>query len=70
MAAILRFGAEELFGEGAGDAAADEKHGKAIMEEDLDAILARAEVGGVGWAGAGREAGRAWHRPAAAWHVA
>lgn len=44
MAAILRFGAEELFRDGDGDAAADERHGKAIMEEDLDAILARAEV--------------------------
>ncbi|KAL4434102.1 hypothetical protein ABPG75_000543 [Micractinium tetrahymenae] len=44
MAAILRFGAEELFREGHGDEAADERHGKAIMEEDLDAILARAEV--------------------------
>lgn len=45
MAAILRFGAEELFGE---DEAAAERQGHAVVEEDLDAILARAEVGGRG----------------------
>ena len=42
MAAILRFGAEDLFKE---DAAAEEAHGAAVMAEDLDAILERAEVG-------------------------
>lgn len=47
MAAILRFGAEDLFRE---DEAAEEKQGHAVMEEDLDAILARAEVSrGVCW---------------------
>ena len=46
MAAILRFGAEDLFAEG-NEEAADAARGKAVMEEDLDAILARAEVGGV-----------------------
>ncbi|PSC73016.1 CHROMATIN REMODELING 5 [Micractinium conductrix] len=43
MAAILRFGAEELFRHGH-DAAADEAQGQKVVEEDLDAILARAEV--------------------------
>lgn len=38
MAAILRFGAEDLFGQ------EDEVAGAAVVEEDLDAILARAEV--------------------------
>ncbi|KAL4856079.1 Protein CHROMATIN REMODELING 5 [Chlorella vulgaris] len=41
MAAILRFGAEELFREGEDVA---EQAGQAVMEEELDAILARAEV--------------------------
>jgi chromodomain-helicase-DNA-binding protein 1 len=48
LAAILRFGAEELFKE-EGDA---EKQ-KALYEEDIDAILERAEVG------RGRGGGRA-----------
>ena len=48
MAAILRFGAEELF-RGEGDEAHEARVGQAVMEEELDAILARAEVsGGVG----------------------
>lgn len=42
MAAILRFGAEDLFGQ------EDEAAGAAVVEEDLDAILARAEVSGGG----------------------
>lgn len=46
MAAILRFGAEDLFKE---DAAAEEARGQAVVEEDLDAILERAEVGLLGW---------------------
>ncbi len=41
MAAILRFGAEDLFKD---DAAAEEARGQAVVEEDLDAILERAEV--------------------------
>lgn len=41
LAAILRFGAEELFKE---EEAATEARGQAVMEEDIDAILARAEV--------------------------
>lgn len=50
MAAILRFGAEDLFKEdeaaaaGGGEGGAGEQH--ALGEEELDAILARAEVGG------------------------
>jgi hypothetical protein len=48
MAAILRFGAEELFHEGE---EAQEQKGQAVVEEDLDAILARAEVGGGGGVG-------------------
>lgn len=47
MAAILRFGAEDLFKD---DAAAEEARGQAVVEEDLDAILERAEVWR--WAGA------------------
>ncbi|PRW57711.1 CHROMATIN REMODELING 5 isoform A [Chlorella sorokiniana] len=41
MAAILRFGAEDLFKD---DAAAEEARGQAVVEEDLDAILERAEL--------------------------
>ena len=42
LAAILRFGAEELFKE---DEAAAASRGRELEEEELDAILARAEVG-------------------------
>ena len=41
MAAILRFGAEEIFKE---DDASRDKHHRALVDEDIDAILARAEV--------------------------
>ncbi|KAL6774468.1 hypothetical protein ACKKBG_A25100 [Auxenochlorella protothecoides x Auxenochlorella symbiontica] len=41
MAAILRFGAEDLFKE---DEAATASQGQALYEEDIDAILARSEV--------------------------
>jgi chromodomain-helicase-DNA-binding protein 1 len=41
MAAILRFGAEDLFKD---DAAAEQARGQAVVEEDLDAILERAEL--------------------------
>lgn len=64
MAAILRFGAEELF-RGEGDEAHEERVGQAVMEEELDAILARAEVSGTdGWSSewlfgwVGREEGK------------
>ena len=41
MAAILRFGAEQLFKE---DDEAVEESSKALYEEDIDAILDRAEI--------------------------
>ena len=54
LAAILRFGAEDLFktGGGLGGAGPDDEplppdaHSKALYEEDIDAILARAEASG------------------------
>ncbi len=51
LAAILRFGAEELFkvGEHSGEEVKVEE--KRLMEESIDAILERAEVSGVGWPG-------------------
>ena len=52
MAAILRFGAEELF-RGEGDEAHEARVGQAVMEEELDTILARAEVGLMGGCGVG-----------------
>ena len=41
LAAILKFGAEELFGE---DERAKQEKQHELLAEDLDAILARAEV--------------------------
>jgi hypothetical protein len=41
LAAILRFGAEQLFNE---DEATKKKKEQDLVEEDIDAILARAEV--------------------------
>lgn len=42
---MLRFGAEDLFRE---DEEGAERAGKELVDEDIDAILARAEVRGCG----------------------
>lgn len=53
LAAILRFGAEELFKVGEHSAEVVKVEEKRLMEESIDAILERAEVGVPGSAGGG-----------------